>query len=205
KPLSGRYRGISTYEEAKRRNLYTSDFALAAEHGNEGCRAFLEALFARSRGWDPLSRMLYFDTKTWLVDDLLIKADRMSMAASIELRVPFLDHRLAERAASIPAQQKVYRGRTKIVLKRALQNLLPDTIINRRKMGFPTPLELMFRGELFDYARDLLLSRRAVDRGYFDQGEVQKMLTEHHRGRAKHDRELWQLVVLEEWHRAFGY
>jgi asparagine synthase (glutamine-hydrolysing) len=205
KPLESRYRGISSYEQSKKQRLYTQGFAACAALGNENCRTFIESLFARSRGWDALSRMLYFDTKTWLVDDLLIKADRMSMATSIELRVPFLDHRLVERAACIPSDHKIGRGETKRVLKHVLQGLLPERILRRRKMGFPTPLEAMFRGDLFDYAHDLLLSRRALERGYFRRSEVERLLQEHRARTALHHREIWQLVILEEWHCSFGY
>jgi asparagine synthase (glutamine-hydrolysing) len=203
-PLPTRYRGISSYEMGKKNALYSDGFAAVSASGNERCGSFIESLFTRSRGWDPLSRMLYFDTKTWLVDDLLIKADRMSMATSIELRVPFLDHRLVEQAAAMPASHKIHRGQTKRVLKKALEGLLPDTIIRRRKMGFPTPLELMFRGELRDYANDILLSQKSIERGYFQRSGVERLLQEHRDG-SSHHREIWQLLVLEEWHRRFGY
>ena len=203
-PLETRYRGISTYERAKKDSLYAPGFAQQAARGNEGVRAFLERLFARSRGWDPLSRMLYFDTRTWLVDDLLTKADRMSMATSIELRVPFLDHRVVECAATIRSRHKIRGVDTKHVLKRAMQGRLPASVLARRKMGFPTPLEIMFRGELFEYAQDLLLSQRACGRGYFDRARVERLLLDHRGGRAANQREIWQLIVLEEWHRQFG-
>jgi asparagine synthase (glutamine-hydrolysing) len=205
RPLSERYRGISSYEPADKRALYSSGFAARTAQGAERCGAFIEGLFAYSRDWDPLSRMLHFDTKTWLVDDLLIKADRMSMATSIELRVPFLDHRLVEHAASLPSDFKIRRGDTKFILKRCLAGQLPPGILRRRKMGFPTPLKIMLRGPLFDYARDLLLSRPAIERGYFERGAVEKLLLEHRSGRADHHRRIWQLAVLEEWHRRFGY
>jgi asparagine synthase (glutamine-hydrolysing) len=149
--------------------------------------------------------MLYFDTKTWLVDDLLIKADRMSMANSIELRVPFLDHRLVEYAATMPSQYKIHGTETKFILKKIMEGQLPDRIVRRRKMGFPTPLEIMFRGELFDYAYDTLLSQQAVGRGYFDAPAVRQLLLDHQGGKAANHREIWQLVVLEEWHRRFGH
>jgi asparagine synthase (glutamine-hydrolysing) len=204
-PLEERYHGISSYESGRKASLYSRDFAARAREGNARCKAFLEGLFTRSKDWDPLSRMLYFDTKTWLVDDLLIKADRMSMANSIELRVPFLDHRLVEYAASVPSRNKI-RGRdTKFVLKKSLEGQLPERILRRRKMGFQTPLEIMFRGELFDYASDLLLSRQATDRGYFDPEAIRRLLVDHRAGRAANHREIWQQVVLEEWHRKFGY
>jgi asparagine synthase (glutamine-hydrolysing) len=205
KPLDRRYHGISSYEPAAKASLYSTDMRAQAARGNDTCRAFVAELFKRSEGWHPLGRMLYFDTKTWLVDDLLIKADRMSMATSIELRVPFLDHRVVEYAATLPPESKIRGKDTKVVLKKSLAGRLPQRIIDRKKMGFPTPLEMMFRGELFDYASDLLLSPRAMERGYFDRAAVHKMLTEHRSSRASNHREIWQAVVLEEWHRAFGY
>jgi asparagine synthase (glutamine-hydrolysing) len=119
--------------------------------------------------------------------------------------VPFLDHRLVEYAASLPSRSKINGGDTKHVLKRSLESLLPSSIIRRKKMGFPTPIEMMFRGELFDYARDLLLSESAMGRGYFERAAVERLLTDHRSGRAANHQQIWQLVVLEEWHRRFGY
>jgi asparagine synthase (glutamine-hydrolysing) len=203
-PLEKRYLGISSYSIDRKAALYTRDFAAGPGRGDEGCAAFLQNLFDQSADWDPLSRMLHFDTKTWLVDDLLIKADRMSMATSIELRVPFLDHRLVEYAASLPSRFKIAGRDTKHVLKKALEGLLPERILRRKKMGFPTPLELMFRGGLFEYAHDLLMSETALARGYFDRSAVQQLLLDHRDGRAKNHREIWQLIVLEEWHRRFA-
>ena len=112
----------------------------------------------------------------------------MSMATSIELRVPFLDHRVVEQAATIPSKYKIRGRNTKFILKQALAGRLPETILKRRKMGFPTPIEVMFRGELADYARDLLLSQRALDRGYFQRDQVERLLTDHREGRAANHR-----------------
>ena len=204
-PLEARYRGVSSYEVDRKAALYSDGFASVAARGNGRCAQFIGALFDRSRGWDALSRMLYFDTKTWLVDDLLIKADRMSMANSIELRVPFLDHRLVEYAARVPSRHKIHGANTKFVLKLGLRAVLPNRIIVRRKMGFPTPLETMFRGALFDYAHDTLLSQQATGRGYFRSGAVRRLLSDHRSGKAANHREIWQLLVLEEWHRLFEY
>lgn len=203
--FENRYRGISSYEQGKKSSLYSGGYAGCAAEGNTHLNTFIEGLFSRSRHWDPLSRMLYFDTKTWLVDDLLIKADRMSMATSIELRVPFLDHRLVEAAAIMPSYYKIHGTKTKFILKKALEGLLPKSILRRRKMGFPTPLKIMFRGELFDYAHETLLSQQAIGRGYFDRNQVERLLLDHHSGKAANHREIWQLLVLEEWHRRFGY
>ncbi|MDY0067135.1 MAG: asparagine synthase (glutamine-hydrolyzing) [Steroidobacteraceae bacterium] len=205
-PLPDRYRGISSYGSDAQAWLYAAELKtrIARDDGSSW-RQFVAGLFERTERWNPLSRMLYFDTKTWLVDDLLIKADRMSMACSIELRVPFLDHRLVEFAAKLPAQFKIAGRKTKRILKEALADRLPERIVNRKKMGFPTPLEMMFRGELLDYARDTLLSSTAVDRGYFERAAIERMIEQHRTGRAAHHNRIWQLLVLEEWHRAFGY
>jgi asparagine synthase (glutamine-hydrolysing) len=127
------------------------------------------------------------------------------MANSIELRVPFLDHRLVEYAATLPSSYKIRGGDTKSILKRAMEKQLPERIIRRRKMGFPTPLEIMFRGDLFGYAHETLLSQQATGRGYFDPSAVRQLLLDHRNGKAANHREIWQLLVLEEWHRRFGY
>ena len=148
---------------------------------------------------DVLSRMLYFDTKTWLVDDLLIKADRMSMASSLELRVPFLDYRLVEFASRMPSKYKIHNGQGKFLLKKMMEGLLPNEIIYRKKMGFPTPLKLMFQGALKGYSHDLLLASTSRITSYFERSEVERLLMEHQSDNADHHRVLWQLVVLEEW------
>ncbi len=202
-PLEERYHGISTYNFAIKNTLYTDDFKQIAVNGNNSLQDFLIHIMNTTKGWDTLSRMLYFDTKTWLVDDLLIKADRMSMATSIELRVPFLDYRLVEFAASIPSKFKIYKGRTKHLLKEVVKKRLPRKIVDRKKMGFPTPIDIMFQGDLYEYARDTLLSSQAVGRGYFDRRSVESMLDEHRSGRQKNHRQIWQLLVLEVWHQLF--
>lgn len=204
KSLPERYKGIGGHDEATKQRLYSKDFAASSRSGSLMVQKFINGLFERSRDWDPLSRMLYLDSKTWLVDDLLIKADRMSMAASIELRVPFLDHRLVEYVASVPSRYKMKRWNPKYILKQVAGNRLPASIINRKKMGFPTPLEIMFKGDLYNYARDILLSQQASQRGYFNPAAVKNMLEDHYHGRQKNHREIWQLLVLEEWHRQFN-
>ncbi|WP_415232439.1 asparagine synthetase B family protein, partial [Psychromonas sp.] len=142
---------------------------------------------------------LYFDTKTWLVDDLLIKADRMSMAASLELRVPFLDYRLVEFAATIPSHHKIKKGEGKYPLKKMMEGILPNDIIYRKKMGFPTPLKLMFQNELRDYAENLLLSNDTQLLQFFKIERIEQLIQEHNADKYDHHKTLWQLVVLEEW------
>ena len=147
--------------------------------------------------------MLYSDLKSWLVDDLLIKADKMTMANSVELRVPFLDHRVVWFAATVPSAMKLRRGEVKWILKQAMKDALPESTLRRPKLGFPTPLAMMFQNDFEDYLRDTLLSGAAADRGYFRRQAVAQLIDEHVSQRRDHHRALWQLVVLEEWRRGF--
>jgi asparagine synthase (glutamine-hydrolysing) len=200
-PIEQRYKGMSTYPDAQKQALYRDDFSerlrsakAATNHGH-----FSKQLFEKTKDNDQLSKMLYFDTKTWLVDDLLIKADRMSMATSVELRVPFLDYRLVEFAASIPSKHKINKGEGKYPLKKMMEGILPNDIIYRKKMGFPTPLKLMFQNELRDYAKDLLLSNNTKLHQFFKVERIQQLIEEHNADKYDHHKTLWQLVVLEEW------
>lgn len=200
-PLEKRYKGISTYEERYKKGLYRKDFAENSLNATEKLKIaeFLQSLFMDTAKNDVLSRMLYFDTKTWLVDDLLIKADRMSMAASLELRVPFLDYRLVEFAATIPSHYKVKGCQGKYLLKRMMKDVLPQEIIHRKKMGFPTPLKKMFEGMLFDYAQNTLLSSNTMLSVYFLKESIAQLLQEHRSNQMDHHRVIWQLIVLENW------
>lgn len=200
-PLEKRYKGISTYEERYKRGLYRTDFIENSVNATEKHKItnFLQSLFVHTAKNDVLSRMLYFDTKSWLVDDLLIKADRMSMAASLELRVPFLDYRLVEFAATMPSHYKVRGHQGKYLLKRMMKDILPQEIIHRKKMGFPTPLKKMFEGALFDYAHDTLLASTAMCLAFFHKETISLLLQEHRARQMDHHRIIWQLIVLENW------
>lgn len=199
--LERRYLGVSFYDEALKDSLYSRDgYRLSRGHS---VYDQLAPYYAKTAGLDPQRRMQYLDLKTWLVNDLLIKADRMSMAPSLELRVPFLDHRLIELGAAIPARYRLKNGTCKYVIKKAMEPYLPKGIVHRRKMGFPTPLSLLFQGELKGYARELLTSRRFLDRGYFDPEAIGRLWQDHESGRRDVHRVLWQLIVLEVWHRRF--
>lgn len=149
-----------------------------------------------------LSKMLYVDTKTWLPDDLLIKADRMTMANSVELRVPLLDHKILEFAASLRESYKVRGFTTKYIAKKALSEQVPREILNRKKTGFPVPYDAWMRVELKDWLWGILLDRETSSRGYFRKNTIEKLLTENaHSGR--NSKELFSLAVLELWHRQF--
>ncbi len=159
-----------------------------------------EDMGAGNRHW--LSRLQDLDIKNYLPLDILTKVDRMSMAHSLETRVPLLDHKLVEFAATIPPEMNLREGTTKGVLKRAMRGILPDEIIDRPKRGFAVPLGYWFRGRLSWYARDLLLGDPARRRGWFDTQSIEKLLVRHERGENL-DLQLWTLISLELWSRTF--
>jgi asparagine synthase (glutamine-hydrolysing) len=149
-----------------------------------------------------LDRLLYADIKTYLVE-LLMKQDQMSMATSIESRVPFLDHRLVEYAATLPDAWKLQGWTTKRVLREAMKGLLPESILNRPKMGFPVPFADWTRGAWNAVVRDVLLDRRSRERGIIDPPAVDRLLADHAAGRTVGGDRLWTLLNLELWHRTF--
>jgi asparagine synthase (glutamine-hydrolysing) len=160
------------------------------------------AFFWERGSGDLLSRMLYADIKTYL-GELLMKQDRMSMAASVESRVPFLDHVLVEFAARIPSRYRIHKQRGKHILKAAICDLLPASIIDRRKMGFPTPWSAWLAGPKAAWVEQLLTEPRTLARGLFKPKAVRQILHEHNSGQHDHADRLWKLLNLELWHRIF--
>lgn len=182
------------------KELYTGDFIGWADKGRSADPA---TRYLRSTGAnDVLNRMLYVDTKTWLPDDLLIKADKITMANSVELRVPLLDHKVLEFAASLPVSYKVRGFSTKYIAKRALSKRVPREILERPKTGFPVPYNSWLRGQLKGWLHDILLDRKTLARGYFRKSAVEKLLEENGRS-GSYAKELFSLAVLELWHREF--
>ena len=149
---------------------------------------------------DMLHRMLYTDIKTYLVE-LLMKQDQMSMAASIESRVPFLDHQLVEFTARIPAKYATRGLAGKFILKSAVEDVLPREIVYRQKMGFPTPWAYWLAGPQLDQLEQLLLEPRTRARGYFDAAAVKRLFAEHRTGSRDHGNRIWRLLNLELWER----
>ena len=158
--------------------------------------------YERCRG-DHLRRMLYVDCHTWLADNLLERGDRMSMAASIENRPPFLDHHLVELAFRVDSAMKIKGRSGKWIVKEVARTLLPDAIIDRKKVGFRVPLDEWFRGGLRDYAHDLLLGSDSFVSSYLERAPIEGLLQDHMRGRRNEELRLWTLLGLEVWHRTF--
>ena len=150
---------------------------------------------------DVLDKLLYADTKTYL-HELLMKQDQMSMAASIESRVPFLDHKLVEFTARMPREMKLRGGTTKWILREAMKGILPSEILDRPKMGFPVPVGKWFRGPFKHIVDEYVLGKRALDRGIFKADVVRNLVAEHNAGE-NHDERIWSLVNFEIWQRQF--
>jgi asparagine synthase (glutamine-hydrolysing) len=157
---------------------------------------------AQSDATTTLNRLLYADTKTYL-HELLMKQDQMSMAASLESRVPFLDHTLVEFTARLPERMKLRRLTTKYILRRSMKGVLPEPILTRRKMGFPVPIGAWFRGAYRSVIDDFALSARSLERGVFDPAFVRNLVAEHQSGARDHSQRLWSLVNFEMWARQF--
>jgi asparagine synthase (glutamine-hydrolysing) len=159
--------------------------------------------FGWSTSRDVLRRMLYFDSQSWLADNLLERGDRMSMAASVELRPPFLDHHLVELAFALPSSVKVRRGQTKWVIKEIAGRYLPPELVGRRKVGFRVPLDAWFRGTLQAMASDLLLSPGSFVGRVMEPKPIRDLLDNHSRRRSNEEIRIWTLLALEVWHTVF--
>jgi asparagine synthase (glutamine-hydrolysing) len=193
-------RWMAHFNDDLKRDLCTPDFL---EAGGTPSRPRIFESYASADGPDLLDRTLSVDVDNYLPDDLLVKVDIATMAHGLEARSPLLDHEVMEFAAALPSSLKLRNGVKKYLLKAAVRDLLPQEIINRPKMGFGVPLESWFRVELKPVAYDVLTSQRFRERGYFRQATVQRLLDQHVAGIRAWHYQLWNLLMLELWHRAF--
>ena len=197
-PMEQRYRGVSMgMPTALRKQLFGRQGG--ETRVDDAFRSCFEAVPKK----DVLNQMLYADAKIWLPDDLLLKADKMTMANGLELRVPFLDHKLVEFAATLPAHLKL-KGRTgKFLLREAMKNVLPKKIIDRSKKGFPVPTGAWLRDDLKDFVHDTLLATDSACSGHMESRVIEKIVSEHEHGTENRRQEIWTLLVFEIWHRLF--
>jgi len=159
-------------------------------------------VYAQSRDWDPVARMQHVDLFTWLRGDILVKADKMTMANSLELRVPFLDPEVFAVASQLPLEQKITRTTTKYALRRALEPIVPAHVLNRPKLGFPVPIRHWLQaGELLDWAHETVADSHADE--LVDKAAVRRMLDEHLAGTTDHSRRLWTVLIFMLWHAIF--
>lgn len=189
------------FDNEKKEQLYSEDFKTKI-NGVDSQDLLLEK-YREAEADNFIDSTLYADVMMYLPDDLLVKVDIASMANSLEARSPFLDHIFMEFVAKIPAELKLRGKMTKVILKRALQDILPAQILKRSKMGFAVPIDYWLRNELKPMAYDLLLGQRHLERGYFEKNFIEKMLHEHCSGQWNWHYHIWNLLMLELWHRTF--
>lgn len=203
RPLAEHYwsrtSGPTNFFNAHAAEVFSRDFLSAS---NATGSAAMTELLRPVEGRPLLDQMLYADTKTWLPDDLLVKADKMTMANSLELRVPLLDHKVLEFAASLDSSHKVRGKETKRALKAAFAHELPKEITERKKAGFPVPYAHWLGNGLASGVRDLILSDRSIARGIFNRKSVERLCAAQEHGRAS-SKEIFSMVVLELWQRQF--
>ena len=197
-PLEGYFNSISIFRPADKQRLFTPDFRRAlAGYDSLGV---LQQYYDRAGTPDLLSRIQYVDFKTYLPDDILAKVDRASMAVSLEVRAPLLDHKLIEHVASMPSDLKL-RGRCgKYIFKKTMAPLLPPDVVERRKQGFAVPLNRWFREELRDLAHEALLT---TDDGILDPGFLKTIWNQHQRGTYDRSAHLWAVLMYRKWKETF--
>ncbi|GAA3228235.1 asparagine synthase (glutamine-hydrolyzing) [Pseudonocardia petroleophila] len=195
-PLEERYHGNA--------RIFRPDQLTSVLRGHDPSRLREEASarhYRLSTGSDPVARMQHVDLFTWLRGDILVKADKMTMAHSLELRVPFLDPEVLAVAAGLPRSEKLAAGTTKYALRRALDGIVPPHVLHRPKLGFPVPIRHWLREEMQDWARLLLRESGAGE--LVDLAAVERMLDAHRSGPADHSRKLWAVLTLLIWHGIF--
>jgi asparagine synthase (glutamine-hydrolysing) len=191
----------SYYTDDQLRGLYTPDLrrVLAdASAGSEHLQYLKEA-----PAQDFLNRILYTDWHTFLPELNLAYCDKMSMAASIEARVPFLDNEIVDFMLTVPRQLKLHRRTSKFVLRKAVKDIVPAEVIERRKAGFGVPLRTWLRRDLREMVDDLLGEERIKARGYFDPAAIRTLVLDDRNGRADNTYRIWALLTLELWHQIF--
>jgi len=198
-PLEGYFNSVSSFRPDEKANLLTKDF-LNSLQGYDSLGVFRH-YYDRAGTDDLLSRIQYVDMKTYLPDDILTKVDRASMAVSLEVRAPLLDHQLMERVASIPSSLKLRHSDGKYILKKAMEPVLPKNILYRKKQGFAVPLHRWFRRELKDYAHDVMFSRQD---GILEHSFLKKIWDQHQSNRFNRSRHLWTVLMFRKWQDTFG-
>lgn len=193
-PAQAFFRSVSTVDPLEALELLGEE-AREAVGDHDPSEAFRE-LWERPKGADDLYRAQYVDMRTWLPEDVLAKTDRASMAVSLEVRVPLLDHRLLERFAALPSSHKMRGMKGKRALRRALKGRLPEAVLSAKKRGFDTPVSSWLRGPL---RSELESTLRSLPEAWFKAEEISRVLSQHMAGHSDHGRLLWSLFVLERW------
>ncbi|MEH7492342.1 asparagine synthase (glutamine-hydrolyzing) [Neobacillus niacini] len=158
-------------------------------------------LYAESKGYDPVDRMQFIDIHTWMRGDILLKADKMTMAHSLELRVPFLDKVVFEAASKIPTSLKTANGTTKYILRKAAEGIVPEHVLNRKKLGFPVPIRHWLKNEMNEWAKTII--RESNTDYLFNKSYVLRLLEDHCQGKADNSRKIWTVLIFMVWHQVY--
>ena len=203
-PWERRYlEGVTIQGFVREMDLLNEDFQRIGAAGNDPLEP-LSRYLQKAPGCDPLSRVLYLDTKTYLPGDILTKVDRMSMLTSLEARVPILDHKFVEWVAALRPEWKMQKQNQKYIFRKLAKRVgVPEEVLNRKKQGFALPLVHWMRNELKQMVLDTLLDSTTLERGYLNRAGVQRLLQEHFDGRRDHSPRIWRLMMFELWHRNF--
>ena len=193
---------LSVFLEREREELYTDEFR-SALGDRRTARTVVSTPYLESDATDEVNRLLDVDIQTFLPGDLLVKMDIATMAHSLEVRSPLLDHRLIEMSAGLPGAWKTAGGSTKKIFKDALRPWLPDHLLDRPKWGFAVPIASWFRGELREFVSEILLDRASLERGFFREDGLRRLIDEHTSGENDNSAKLWALIQLELWLRMF--
>jgi len=202
-PADRHFRWMLFLSNAQKKKLYSDEFLQSEFTKKLKDRAPFHDYFEHGKTFDGINRDLYLDFKTYMVDNILVKVDRMSMATSLEARVPLLDYKMVEFAFSLPENLKLRGNTTKYFMKEALRGILPDEIIDRRKEGFSIPIKNWLKTDLKDLMMETLSEKRVKESGLFNHDAVQKMIREHLNNTQNHAHRLWSLILFNIWREKF--
>ena len=160
-----------------------------------------KSLYQESRGYDPVDMMQYIDIHTWMRGDILLKADRVTMAHSLELRVPFLDKEVFRVASKIPTSLKTAKGTTKYVLRKAAEGIVPDHVLNRKKLGFPVPIRHWLKDEMNDWVKKII--RESNTDHLINKNYILNLLNQHCQGKVDNSRKIWTVLMFMVWHQVY--
>jgi asparagine synthase (glutamine-hydrolysing) len=195
-PLSERYIGnAKMFEENEKEKLLTTYYQ------NEHYQKITKPFYQNVKRDNPVNQMQYIDIQTWLRGDILLKADKMTMANALELRVPFLDKEVFRVAREIPVNEKIADGTTKSILRKAARGIVPDHVLDRKKLGFPVPIRHWLRNELYEWAKQLI---HVSETDYLiDKTIVIKLLQAHKAEKGDYSRKIWTVLIFMLWHQIF--
>lgn len=186
------------YGTDRKKNLFSNDYLKIV---NKFSSYNVIKDYILNNNTEYLSRFMYIDSKLYLPDDILVKVDRMSMANSLETRIPFLDHNLIEFVAQIPEKYKMKGSISKYILKKTMENILPNNILNRNKQGFVIPLDVWFKNELKEMVEDIFSNKLLNETGFFNTDYILKIFNDHMMGRYNHRRFLWSILLFQLWYK----